>query len=210
YAVPRRPEVQPRHPTLVKKFPMDPNRTLPFQEADCERHAVLGRNAQAQVDVVGHRMPFHQLDASLSAQVPQDRADLTPKPSVEDLAAVLRYHHNVVLAILQSHRTWDRLCHSCIGSSFLPHGAFPEVGAYGVSAGMHAGSLEALWVTRPEAVVLASNNLGACPNICSCSRMAAGFRWALAFSASAQPCARTIPLNLPRRCRSGARSSKDC
>ena len=31
--------------------------------------------------------------------------------------------------------------------------------------------------------------LGACPNpnICSCSRMAAGFRWALAFSASAQP-----------------------
>ena len=52
--------------------------------------------------------------------------------------------------------------------------------------------------------------LGACPNICSCSRMAAGFRWALAFSASAQPCARTIPLNLPRRCRSGARSSKDC
>src|SRR5271157_5155124 len=52
--------------------------------------------------------------------------------------------------------------------------------------------------------------LGACPNICSCSRMAAGFRWALAFSASAQPCARTIPLNLPRRCRSDARSSKHC
>ena len=39
--------------------------------------------------------------------------------------------------------------------------------------------------------------LGTRPNICSCSRMAAGFRWALAFSASAQPCARTIPLNLP-------------
>ena len=55
-----------------------------------------------------------------------------------------------------------------------------------------------------------SVGLGACPNICSCSRMAAGFRWALAFSASAQPCAHTIPLNLPRRCRSGARSSKDC
>ena len=52
--------------------------------------------------------------------------------------------------------------------------------------------------------------LGACPNICSCSRMAAGFRWALAFSASAQPCGATIPLNLPRRCRSGTRSSKDC
>ena len=64
---------------------------------------------------------------------------------------------------------------------------------------------------REGASLLPSNaDLGACPNICSCSRMAAGFRWALAFSASAQPCARTIPLNLPRRCRSGARSSKDC
>ena len=52
-----------------------------------------------------------------------------------------------------------------------------------------------------EAAPLASRNgrrksrnvgLGACPNICSCSRMAAGFRWALAFSASAQPC---VPLS---------------
>src|SRR5271166_291143 len=68
-----------------------------------------------------------------------------------------RYFGIITTWYLQSHRTWDRLCHSCIGSSFLPHGAFPEVGAYGVSAGMHAGSLEALWVTRPEAVVLASN-----------------------------------------------------
>ena len=39
--------------------------------------------------------------------------------------------------------------------------------------------------------------------------MAAGFRWALAFSASAQPCGRTLlPLNLPRRCRSGAQIFK--
>src|SRR5208337_3409825 len=58
---------------------------------------------------------------------------------------------------LHSHRTWDRLCHSCMGSSFLAHGAFAEGGASVVSAGMHAGSLEALWVTRPEAVVLAGN-----------------------------------------------------
>ena len=63
---------------------------------------------------------------------------------------------------------------------------------------------------RPAVRAKTRRFLGACPNICSCSRMAAGFRWALAFSASAQPCARTIPLNLPRRCRSGARSSKDC
>src|SRR5512143_2003636 len=58
---------------------------------------------------------------------------------------------------LQSQRTWDKLCHSCIGSSFLPRGAFPEGGAYAVPQRLHAGSLEALRVSRPEAVVLAVN-----------------------------------------------------
>src|SRR4051794_4886709 len=58
---------------------------------------------------------------------------------------------------LQSQRTWDRLCHSCIGSSFLPRGAFPEGGAYAFAQRFHAGSLEALRVSRPEAVVLAVN-----------------------------------------------------
>ncbi len=55
---------------------------------------------------------------------------------------------------LHSHLTWDKLCHSCMGSSFLPHGAFLEGGAYIIDGGMHAGSLEALRVARPEAVDL--------------------------------------------------------
>src|SRR5512135_2344907 len=59
---------------------------------------------------------------------------------------------------LQSQRTWDKLCHSCIGSSFLPRGAFPEGRAYAFLPRLHAGSLEALRVSRPEAVVLAINN----------------------------------------------------
>src|SRR6266545_369121 len=59
---------------------------------------------------------------------------------------------------LQSQRTWDKLCHSCIGSSFLPRGAFPEGRAYAFPQRLHAGSLEALRVSRPEAVVLAINN----------------------------------------------------
>src|SRR5512135_2331770 len=58
---------------------------------------------------------------------------------------------------LQSQRTWDKLCHSCRGSSFLPRGAFPEGRAYAVPQRLHAGSLEALRVSRPEAVVLAVN-----------------------------------------------------
>src|SRR5512132_3365280 len=61
---------------------------------------------------------------------------------------------------LQSQRTWDKLCHSCRGSSFLPRGAFPEGRAYAFPQRLHAGSLEALRVSRPEAVVLAINNRG--------------------------------------------------
>src|SRR5512142_482695 len=72
-----------------------------------------------------------------------------------------RYFGMITTWYLQSQRTWDRLCHSCIGSSFLPRGAFPEGGAYAVPQRLHAGSLEALRVSRPEAVVLAVNNHGA-------------------------------------------------
>src|SRR5271170_7172738 len=78
---------------------MDANSTLPFQEPDCVRHAVLGRNAQAQVDMVGHRMTFHQLDSTLTTQFAQDRANLSPQPSIEDFSAVLGYDHYMVLAL---------------------------------------------------------------------------------------------------------------
>src|SRR5271157_694440 len=66
---------------------------------------------------------------------------------------------------LHSQRTWDKLCHSCIGSSFLPRGAFPEGRAYAFSQRLHAGSLEALRVSRPEAVVLAFNNYERAPEL---------------------------------------------
>jgi hypothetical protein len=56
---------------------------------------------------------------------------------------------------LHSHLTWDSLCHSCKSSSFLTYAAFPEGGAYAIFRRKHAGSLEALRVTRPEAVGLA-------------------------------------------------------
>src|SRR5213082_3511215 len=69
-----------------------------------------------------------------------------------------RYFGMITTWYLHSHRTWDRLCHSCIGSSFLPPGAFPEGGAYSFHGGMHAASLEALRVTRPEAVGLGRTN----------------------------------------------------
>src|SRR5262245_37239863 len=89
-AIARRPEVQPAHPTLVEPLPVDPHRTLALQETDRIGHAGLGRDAQAQVDVVGHRRPFQQTDPSLPTQLPQDASDLPPQPSGEDFPAVLR------------------------------------------------------------------------------------------------------------------------
>ena len=77
-------------------------------------------------------------------------------PSLEDFPAILRYDHYVVLA-LPPHM--GQACQSCIGSSFLPNGAFPEEGAYAISRRLHAGSLEALRVARPEAVGLARTNV---------------------------------------------------
>src|SRR3954451_18886593 len=71
-----------------------------------------------------------------------------------------RYFGMITTWYLHSHRTWDRLCHWCIGSSFLPPGAFPEGGASSFHGGMHAASLEALRVTQPEAVGLGRTNLG--------------------------------------------------
>lgn len=39
---------------------------------------------------------------------------------------IFRYFGMITTWYLQSYRTWDKLCHSCIGSSFLSfHGTFP-------------------------------------------------------------------------------------
>ncbi len=148
-AVSRRPEVQPGQPTLLQQLPMNTDGALALQEADRVRHAVLGRDAQAQVDVVGHRMPLHQLDPSLTAQLSQDHPDLTPKPPVEDLAAVFRYDHDVVLAVPPH---MGQVLPLVQRLPLLPEGAFPEGEPMPSDEAMHAGSLEALRVTRPEAV----------------------------------------------------------
>jgi hypothetical protein len=83
----------------MQQLPMDPHGALPFQEAEDKRHALLRWNAQAHVNVVGHRMPFQHLNATLTTQIPQDGSDLPPQPSVEDFPAVFRYDHDVVLTV---------------------------------------------------------------------------------------------------------------
>src|SRR5512135_3110744 len=128
-AIPRRPEMQPRQPTLGEQLPVDPHDTLALQEADRMGHAGLGRDAQAQVDVVGHRMPFHQVDPSLTAQLPQDHADLPPQPPVEDLPAIFRYDHDVVIAVPPHMGKVTPLVHRL---ALQPVGGLPGGRAYAV------------------------------------------------------------------------------
>src|SRR5262245_60622924 len=59
---------------------------------------------------------------------------------------------------LQSHRTWDRLCQSCIGSSFLPRGAFRKGSLCRLAGECTPDRSEALWVTRPKAVASAGSD----------------------------------------------------
>src|SRR3954467_4067461 len=102
-------------------------------------HTVLRRDAQAQVDVVGHRMPFHQVDPSLTAQLPQNHADLPPQPSVEDLPAVFRYNHDVVLAVPPHMGQVSPLVHRL---PLLPERAFPEVEPIPTSGSHEAKSVQ--------------------------------------------------------------------
>ncbi len=53
---------------------MYPYRTLPLNESDRIRHTELRRYAQANMNMVAHRMPFERLYAFLTTQVSYDAA----------------------------------------------------------------------------------------------------------------------------------------
>src|SRR5262249_2217832 len=76
HAIPRRPDAQSRHPPLVEQLPMDSHGILALEEPpDGVSGAVLGRDAQAQAHMIGHRKALQQFDAALPTQLPRDRAD---------------------------------------------------------------------------------------------------------------------------------------
>src|SRR5512135_86169 len=77
-------------------------------------------------------------------QLPQDHADLAPQPSVEDATPILRYDHDVVLAVPPHMGQVLPLVHRL---PLLPERAFPEGEPMSLGGAMHAGSLEALRVT---------------------------------------------------------------
>ncbi len=72
-AVAPRPEVEPSKVLLATEvLAMDPDGGFPLQKAHGVGNAELGRDAQAQMHVVGHGMALHQLNPFLVAQLAQD------------------------------------------------------------------------------------------------------------------------------------------
>jgi hypothetical protein len=50
--------MQSGHSPVSQNFPMDPNRTFPFQKTNYEGDTEFWGNAQTHMDMVGHKMPF--------------------------------------------------------------------------------------------------------------------------------------------------------
>ena len=77
--VARRPKMKSlRVPPSFDEIPVDSYRRFPFQPTNRVRHAEFRRDAQTQVDMVGHRMPFNQLHTKLPAQIFQYPSYLLP------------------------------------------------------------------------------------------------------------------------------------
>lgn len=91
--------MQPSQTTFVKQLEMNSNCALTFNEPNDLRHGILRRNSQAQVNMVGHRMPFRHFHSLLLAQVPQDPANLSSKFPKNHFAAILRNEYNLILAL---------------------------------------------------------------------------------------------------------------
>ena len=60
--------------------------------------AVLRRDRQQHVHVVGHQVPLDYLDPLVLAQLPEDLPYVAPDLVVDHFAPILRREHDVVLA----------------------------------------------------------------------------------------------------------------
>jgi hypothetical protein len=72
---------------------------FPFQPPYRIRHTVLGRNAQAQMHLVGPSMPLDPFDTHLLAAFPQDLADVLTERTKDCFLPIFRYDDDVVSAI---------------------------------------------------------------------------------------------------------------
>lgn len=74
-------------------------RTLPFDIANHIRYRVLRWNADADMHVIQHQMPFHNLTFLLFRQLAQCLAKMLADRSKYHFLAPLRYKHHMIFAI---------------------------------------------------------------------------------------------------------------
>ena len=74
-------------------------RTLPFDIANHIRYRVFRRNADADMHVIQHQMPFHNLTFLLLRQLAQCLAKMLADRSKYHFLAPLRYKYHMIFAI---------------------------------------------------------------------------------------------------------------
>jgi hypothetical protein len=94
------PEMETGEISLTtQQFSVDANRRLALEKANRIGHTELRRNAQTQMDMIRHRMAFHQLDTMLLTQLAQYHPDTAAKLTIQHAAPVLGHEHYVRLAV---------------------------------------------------------------------------------------------------------------
>lgn len=100
YKITSRPEILSDE---IPGFPGESSRyrycTLPFDIPDYIRYRVLRRNANADMHVIRHQVPFYYLTFFLFRQLPQYLAEMFADRSKYHLLPPLRDKDNVIFAI---------------------------------------------------------------------------------------------------------------
>src|SRR6185437_11265410 len=77
----------------------DPDRTLPFHVPDDLRHRILGRDRYQHVDMIRHQMPLLDPTFLAAREVVKHLAQMPLYLAEQQLLAVLRRKHDMVLAL---------------------------------------------------------------------------------------------------------------
>ncbi len=126
------PAMQPREVAGPPKLcAMKADGGFPFQAPHRLRHPLLGGNAQTHMPMVGHGMPFDQLEAHVMAAFPQHLAEVLAERAKDCFLPLLRYDDKVVSAIPPD-RAWVLPC---------SHGGFSFVWPWRVHPGSNHSPL---------------------------------------------------------------------
>jgi hypothetical protein len=117
--------METHHPTLIQQFPMDSYCALPFKESYRICHAVFRRDAQTQVHMIVHRVPFQQSYPLLIAQISQYLAYRCSYFPEDYLPTVFWDEYDVILALPSYMRQTFKIVHTLF---LLPSKGFPMEG----------------------------------------------------------------------------------